>query len=67
MEEQIEVALSESTLSDDELNSDQSEHREEWIDNIIPNESISQIAHNTDSKVNTNSEISTLTIAGSTV
>ena len=67
MEEQIEVALSESTLSDDELNSDQSEHREEWIDNIIPDESISQVAHITDSEVNTNSEISTLTTAGSTV
>ena len=63
MEEEFET-LSERTLSGGELNTDQLEPEGEWVDDIIPDESISQVTRDTEL---TNSEISASTIAGSTV
>jgi BED zinc finger len=63
MEEEIET-LSERTLSSDELNFNQIEPEREWVDEIIPDESASQITCDTEL---TNLEISASAITGSTV
>ena len=60
MEEEIET-LSEKTLSDD--NSNQLEPEGEWVDDIIPDESVSQVAGDNE----LNSEIIASDISGSTV
>lgn len=60
MEEEIE-GFSEKTISGDELNFDQLEPEREWADEIIPDESVSQIT------CDTGSEIDASAITGSTV
>lgn len=63
MEEEIET-FSERTISDDELNSNQLEQEGEGVDDITPDESVSQVTCDTEL---TNSEINALAITGSTV
>lgn len=64
MEEEFET-FSERTLSGEEVNSGQFEPaEEEWVDDIIPDESVSQVTRDTEL---TNSEISASAIVGSTV
>lgn len=60
MEEEIED-FSEKTISGDELNFDQLEPEREWAEEIIPDESVSQIT------CDTGSEIDASAIMGSTV
>lgn len=56
--------VSEKTLSDEEFNSNEPEPEEEWANEILPDESASQL--NCDTELE-NSEISSSAISGSTV
>ena len=62
MEEEIET-FSEKTLSDEEFNSNQLELEGEWVDDIIPEESVSQVTYDKE----LDSEIIASDISGSTV